>query len=100
MRGGEEVTPTGLGEGRKGETRRRETPQLGRSTVSYRADAVCVDMEDDAGYPSILNPRPSLPTPGQSEKCYGCISVQLAPSPPLLFQQLGLEPLLCGGHFA
>lgn len=38
---GEEVTPTGLGEGRKGEPRRtcsrRETQQLVKSTVRYRA---------------------------------------------------------------
>lgn len=54
----------------------------------------------DAGYLSFLNPRPSLPAPGQSEKCYGGIRVQLAPSPSLLFQQLAVEPLLCGGHCA
>lgn len=53
-----------------------------------------------AGSPSIPNPRPALPARGQSEKCYGGIRVQLAPSPSLLFQQLEVEPLLRGGHCA
>lgn len=47
---GEEVTPAGLGEGRKGETRRtcsrRETQQLVRSML-VRVDTTYEDVGDD-----------------------------------------------------
>lgn len=66
--------------------------------------------QPDAGCPAflapcfsgpILNSRPSLPTPGQSNKSYGCLRVQLAPSPSLpSFQHLVVEPVLCDGDHA
>lgn len=49
----------------------------------------------------ILNSRPGLPTPGQLKKCYGCLRVQLAPTPSLpFFQHLVVEPVLRDGDHA